>query len=91
MDRISALRNVEDALADFEDGEVDLTELERRVRGTVRTYATELDGELRAYRASGDEPADGMVVLAPSQGAARERVTRLLDSDPSFDVEPVEP
>jgi len=91
MDRISALRNVEDALADFEAGEVDLAELERRVRGTLRTYATELDGELRAYRATGEEPADGMVVLAPSAGAARERVAGLLDGEPSFDVEPVEP
>jgi hypothetical protein len=91
MDRISALRNVEDALADFEAGEVDLAELERRVRGTLRTYATELDGELRAYRATGAAPADGMVVLAPSAGAARERVAALLDGDPAFDVEPVEP
>lgn len=91
MDRISALRNVEDALAEFEAGEIDLAELERGVRGTLRTYATELDGELRAYRATGESPADGMVVLAPSAGAARTRVAGLLNSDPSFDVELVEP
>lgn len=90
MDRISALRNVEDALAEFEAGEVDLDELERRVRGTLRTYATELDGELRAYRATGDEPADEVVVLAPSAGAARERVAGLFDGDPAFEVEPVD-
>ncbi|WP_459193587.1 DUF7854 family protein [Halosimplex sp. J119] len=58
MDRISALRNVEDALGDFEDGEIDLAELEREVRGTLRTYATEFDGELAAYRACSTE-SDG--------------------------------
>ncbi|WP_436925449.1 DUF7854 family protein [Halosimplex amylolyticum] len=51
MDRISALRNVEDALGEFEDGEIDLAALEREVRGTLRTYATEFDGELAAYQA----------------------------------------
>lgn len=90
MDRISALRNVEDALADFEAGETDLAGLERRVRGTLRTYATELEGELHAYRASGEDPADGMVVLAPSEGAARDRVAKLLSDDPAFSVERVE-
>ena len=45
MDRISTLRNIEDALAEFEDGECDLSDLERRVRGALRTYATELDGD----------------------------------------------
>lgn len=90
MDRISALRNVEDALADFEGGETDLAGLERRVRGTLRTYATEFEGDLHAYRASGDDPADGMVVLAPSEGAARDRVATLLSGDPVFSVERVE-
>lgn len=90
MDRIAALRNVEDALAEFEDGEVDLAGLERRVRSTLRTYATELDGELRAYRATGDDPADGVVVLAPSAGAARERAAGLFDDDLAFEMEPVE-
>ncbi|MFC7176787.1 hypothetical protein [Halosegnis marinus] len=91
MDRISALRNVEDALSDFEAGETDLAGLERRVRGTLRTYATDLDGDLSAYRAVGEEPADGVVVLAPSAGAARERVAGLLAGDPAFEVEAVEP
>ena len=81
MDRISALRNVEDALAAFEDGECDLSELERRVRGTLRTYATEFDGELAAYRASGDDAVDGLVVMAPSTDAARERVRSLAAGD----------
>lgn len=89
MDRISAIRNVEDALAAFEAGETDLAGLEEQVRGILRTYATEFEGEadLRAYRATGDPPADGVVVLAPSPGAARERVRDLLRDDPSFEVE----
>jgi hypothetical protein len=94
MDRISALRNVEDALAAFENGECDLHELERQVRGTLRTYATEFDGDLAAYRASGDGPADGLVVMAPSTEVARERVGRLVETDdgtePRFRVERVE-
>ncbi len=89
MDRISTLRNIEDALAEFEDGECDLSELERRVRGTLRTYATELDGDQRAYRATGEEPADGRVVLAPSEGAARERLASLLSEDPDFEMDEV--
>ena len=89
MDRISTLRNIEDALAEFEDGDCDLSTLERRVRGTLRTYATELEGDQRAYRATGDEPADGRVVLAPSAGAARKRLTELLSGDPEFEIERV--
>ncbi|RNJ27332.1 DUF7854 family protein [Halosegnis longus] len=89
MDRISTLRNIEDALAAFEDGECDLAELERRVRGAVRTYATELEGDQRAYRATGEEPADGRVVLAPSEGAARERLADLLSGDPDFEMNEV--
>ncbi|MEA5388410.1 hypothetical protein VB779_16135 [Haloarculaceae archaeon H-GB11] len=81
MDRISALRNVEDALAAFEDGELSLSDLEGQVRGILRTYATEFDGDLRPYRASGDERAAGLVVLAASPAEARERVADLLDDD----------
>lgn len=93
MDRISAIRNVEEALAAFEAGECDLAELERRVRATLRTYATEFEGELRAYRASGDEAVDGLVVMASSRREARERVRDLVDpaaSDLRFEVERVE-
>ena len=84
MDRISTLRNIEDALAEFEDGECDLSDLERRVRGALRTYATEFEGDERAYRATGDEPADGRVVLAPSDGAARQRLADLPPGHPVF-------
>ncbi|WP_135364822.1 DUF7854 family protein [Halosimplex halophilum] len=89
MDRISALRNVEDALAAFEDGEVDLAGLEREVRGTLRTYATEFEGELSAYRAvsEADASVDGTVVLAGSRQGARERVRELVDGPGSFAVE----
>jgi len=91
MDRISALRNVEDALAAFEEGDLSLSELEREVRGVLRTYATDFEGELRAYRATGDDPAAGTIVLAPGAGQARERVQSLLGVDDiEFDIEEVE-
>lgn len=92
MDRISALRNVEEALATFETGEADLADVERRVRGILRTYATEFEGDLSAYRANGDSTVDGMVVMATDEQQARERVRSLCDGvdDPlEFDVEPV--
>jgi len=94
MDRISALRNVEDALRRFEDGEVDLSELEREVRGTLRTYATEFEGDLAAYRAKrtdedghGNAAVDGTVVLAGSKQGARERVRELVERPGPFAVE----
>ena len=89
MDRISALRNVEEALAAFEDGDLSLPELEREVRGVLRTYATDFahDG---AYRAAGEPPADGVVVLAESPAAARDRVESLVGEDVRFSVQPVE-
>ncbi|UPV75899.1 hypothetical protein M0R89_07530 [Halorussus limi] len=84
MDRISALRNVEDALADFESGEADLRATERRVVNVLRTYATEFEDEdLSVYRAEGTEPAEGVVVAAESESQARERVAERLDSDDS--------
>jgi hypothetical protein len=93
VDRISAIRNVEEALADFEAGECDLAGLERRVRATLRTYATEFDGELRAYRATGDDAIDGLVVMASSRREARERIRGLVDDggagDHRFEVEQV--
>ena len=90
MDRISALRNVEEALREFEAGESDLEATERRVVGVLRTYATEFEGEdgLRAYRAAGSGRADGLVVVADSESAARERIADLLDEPPAaLDVE----
>jgi hypothetical protein len=86
MDRISALRNVENALAAFEAGDLDLAELERQVQGVLRTYATEFEGELSAYRASDPDRAAGMIVLARDDRAARERVRDLLDA-PELAVE----
>ncbi|MFB6161439.1 MAG: hypothetical protein ABEJ61_09730 [Haloferacaceae archaeon] len=85
MDRISALRNVEEALRTFEAGEADLEATEWRVLAVLRTYATEFEGEERAdlgaYRARGDDRVDGMVVVAPSAAEARARVRDLADLD----------
>jgi hypothetical protein len=81
MDRISALRNVEDALAEFERGERDLAGMERRVLGVLRTYATEFDaaGEARAaYRVEADRE-EAVVVVAAGPGEARERAAELAD------------
>jgi hypothetical protein len=89
MDRISALRNIEDALARFEDGECSLADLEGEVRGVLRTYATSFDGDLQAYRAEGGT-ADGVVVLAASRPAARERVEELVESPGRFEVAAVD-
>ncbi|MFC7323139.1 hypothetical protein ACFQMF_00950 [Halorubrum rutilum] len=83
MDRISAIRNVEDALRAFENGEADLADTERRVAAVLRTYATEFDGDGGVFRAVGDEPVDGRVVVAPSAPAARERVLALSKADAS--------
>ena len=77
MDRISAIRNVEDALRAFEDGEADLADTERRVAAVLRTYATEFEGDDDVFRAVGEEPVDGRIVVAPSAPAARERVLAL--------------
>ena len=90
MDRISALRNIEDALSAFEADECSLPELEREVRGILRTYATEFDEGTRAYRASGHKRVEGIVVVAGSRGEARERVADLLSDTPTFTVEPVD-
>ncbi|MEZ3162304.1 hypothetical protein ABNG03_10085 [Halorubrum sp. RMP-47] len=95
MDRISAIRNVEDALREFEGGEADLAATERRVAAVLRTYATEFDGDGDVFRAVGDDPVDGTVVVAPSESAARERALAASGIDdpiddgnaPDFDVE----
>lgn len=92
MDRISAIRNVEDALRAFEDGDADLAATEQRVATVLRTYASEFEGDDDVFRAVGEEPVDGTIVVAPSKPAARERVlaragiaidTRALDGDPA--------
>jgi hypothetical protein len=89
MDRISALRNVEDALADFEDGDATLDDVEDRVLGVLRTYATEFeDDDVTAFRATGNPKVEGRVVVAPSEDVARERITaQVEDPVPDFDVE----
>jgi len=89
MDRISALRNIEDALTTFESGECTLPELEQEVRGVLRTYATEFD-DRQAYRARGPERVDGLVVVATSRQEARERFEDLLTDPPAFEVEPAD-
>ncbi|WP_313693316.1 hypothetical protein [Halorarum halobium] len=83
MDRISALRNVENALREFEEGEADLTETERRVNAVLRTFATEFEvSGTRAYRTvHGDGPDEETVVVADSAAQARERVAALADRD----------
>lgn len=90
MDRISALRNIEDALSAFEGDDCSLPELEREVRGILRTYATEFDAETRAYRARGHERVSGLVVVARSRQEAREQVADLFADPPEFAVEPAE-
>ena len=86
MDRISALRNIEESLAAFEDGEQSLPELEREVRGILRTYATAF-ADSDAYRVSGEGAADGLVVVADSRQAARDRVRELVGDPSDFTVE----
>lgn len=90
MDRISALRRIEESLTDYEEGEIPLPDLEREVRGVLRTYATSFEEESAAYRASGPDRVQGLVVVAPSPGAAREQVRELVDEPVTFDVEPLE-
>ncbi len=82
MDRISALRNVEEALAEFERGDCDLDALERRVQTILRTYATEFGTDVKAaYRVAGED--DAVVVVADSPGTARERASDLADVSPT--------
>ena len=84
MDRIATLRRIEAALSEFEAGETDLEGCERRIRAAVRTFATEFDGELSAYRSD-----TGTVVLAASEREARERVRELTDAAAPT-VEPID-
>lgn len=81
MDRISALRNVEDALREYEAGELDLAALEERVGTILRTYATSFEREdLSVFRATGGV-ADGTVVAAADAETARARVRERVDGD----------
>ncbi|WP_251342188.1 hypothetical protein [Haloplanus halophilus] len=90
MDRISAIRNVEEALRAFESGEADLAATEERVLATLRTYATEFDDEsgLGAYVGRGAEGVEDVVVIASSRAEARDRIgDHAPDAPDSFDVE----
>lgn len=91
MDHISALRNVEEALRAFEDGEADLATTQRRVQSVLQSYATEFEAdERRPYRAHGDDPADGVVVVAADTETAKTRIKDLVDAEnASFDVDPL--
>ena len=93
MDRISAIRNVEEALREFESGARNLEATEERIRTVVRTYATEFEdvegGERAVYRAVGAGPADGTIVVASSPAEARDRIEATIDADDSFAVERV--
>ena len=85
MDRISALRNVEEALEAFESGDADLITTERRVRTVLQTYATEFEDENRTvYRTAADD--DPTVVVAASAAEARERIADLTGEEPD-DIE----
>lgn len=86
MDRISALRNVEEALSSYEAGDLSLPELERDVRAVLRAYATDFEDEA-AYRAHGDAHVDGLVVVAPSPTEARKQIEDLVDNPGSFELE----
>ena len=90
MDRISTLRNIEDALTRYEEDDLTLPELEREVRGVLRTYATEFQPEATAYRASGAGAVDGLVVVSKSRHDARDRIEDLVTDPGTFDVEPLE-
>ena len=91
MDRLSALRTVEEALRAFEAGEAGLETTQRRVQSVLGSYATEFEDETRrAYRAHGDPPADGTVVVAPDPETAKSRVKELTGDDEAlFTVEPL--
>lgn len=89
MDRISTLRNIEEVLTAYEEGDLSLPELEQQVRGLLRTYATEYQPESTAYRASGPPSVDGLVVVATSRHEARETIEGLVSDPGSFDIETV--
>jgi hypothetical protein len=83
MDRISALRTIEEALTDYEESDLSLPGLEREVRGVLRTYATEFE-EAAVYRAEDPPAVAGLAVVAPSPREAREQVAELTgDVDPA--------
>jgi len=91
VDHISALRNVEEALRAFENGEADLTTTQQRVQSVLQSYATEFEADERQpYRAHGEAPADGVVVVAADAETAVKRIRELSDAgNATFEVEPL--
>lgn len=82
MDRISTLRNVEEALAEFETGDSDLETTEERVLAVIRTYATSFESDgCAAYLVEPVDRRDSFTVVASSPDAATRRVAELLDDD----------
>lgn len=81
MDRISALRNVEEALSQFERGETDLDGLESQVRAVLRTYATDFEDDRTAVYVVDAPEISEVVVVAGSPGEARDRASDLADVD----------
>jgi hypothetical protein len=86
MDRISALRRIEEALATYEEGDISLPALEREVRGILRTYASSFQEEAAIYRASGEDTVSGLVVVASSPREARERIADLATGPEPDDI-----
>jgi L-aminopeptidase/D-esterase-like protein len=83
MDRISALRNVEEALSEFEEGNVELAELEARVGSILRTYATDFGDGTATYRVAAEDRERPVVVVAESPGQARERAGEVAPITPA--------
>lgn len=81
---------MEDALRDYEAGEVDLAGLEQRIGTILRTYATDFEAtDLDVYRAVGGE-AEGTIVAAEGSADARQRITEQFDGDElEFDLEEI--
>ncbi|WP_435360168.1 hypothetical protein [Haloarchaeobius sp. DFWS5] len=86
MDRISAIRNVEEVLGAFERGEVGLASMEQQVQAIIRTYVSEFDvADLAVYRVSDsleEEDARSVVVVAAGPTEARERARELWTDAP---------
>lgn len=74
MDRISTLRNIEDALTEFENGNISFEELTQRVSTILQTFATDFEDELKAVY-----QVDSVIVVAESPSAARDQAAELAD------------
>lgn len=77
MDRISTLRNIEDALTEFENGNISFEELNQRVSTILQTFATDFEDELQAVY-----QVDSVIVVAESPSAARDQAAEIADINP---------